>query len=163
MGYYQAGDYRTYGYGGDPGFLSSVWKGIKTVGKIALGIPIKPAAAAPPIMRPPPRLPPPPPTFPPPRGRGGGFFPGVGTGIAAGAVVPAPRPGPAQVIPQAGCCPPGYHISKTTGACVRNRRMNPCNPKALRRAIRRVDGFGRLAKRMGYVKRSTTRRRSPCK
>ncbi len=42
----------------------------------------------------------------------------------------------------------GFHISKTTGALVRNRRMRVTNPRALRRAIRRATGFARLAKRV---------------
>jgi hypothetical protein len=44
-------------------------------------------------------------------------------------------------------CAPGYHISKRTGACVRNRRMNVTNPRALRRALRRAQGFSKLARR----------------
>jgi hypothetical protein len=40
----------------------------------------------------------------------------------------------------------GMHISKRTGHMVRNRRMNPCNGRALRRAIRRAHAFERLAK-----------------
>lgn len=52
----------------------------------------------------------------------------------------------------AGGCPKGYHIShskhaKHFGQCVRNRRMNVCNPKALRRSIRRARGFTKLAMR----------------
>jgi len=42
----------------------------------------------------------------------------------------------------------GMHISKRTGRMVRNRRMNPCNGRALRRAIRRAHAFERLAKRV---------------
>lgn len=56
-------------------------------------------------------------------------------------------PTPTAAMAPAGCCPPGYHLSKTTGACVRNRRMNVANPKALRRSLRRVAGFGKLAQR----------------
>jgi hypothetical protein len=49
-----------------------------------------------------------------------------------------------------GACPKGFHISKSKysksyGACVRNRHMNPCNPRALRRAVRRATRFTRLA------------------
>jgi hypothetical protein len=47
-----------------------------------------------------------------------------------------------------GGCPKGFHISKkgrSAGACVRNRHMNPCNPRALRRAIRRATRFTKLA------------------
>jgi hypothetical protein len=40
----------------------------------------------------------------------------------------------------------GFHISRKTGKMVKNRHMNPCNPRALRRAIRRAHSFERLAK-----------------
>ncbi len=54
-----------------------------------------------------------------------------------------------------GCCPPGYHLNKTMtrlghppgSTCVRNRAMNVANPRALRRSIRRVSGFAKLAAR----------------
>jgi hypothetical protein len=39
----------------------------------------------------------------------------------------------------------GMHISKKTGALVRNRHMRVTNPRALRRAIRRAHGFAKLA------------------
>lgn len=39
----------------------------------------------------------------------------------------------------------GFHVSKKTGRVVRNRRMNVCNPRALRRSLRRAHGFARLA------------------
>lgn len=42
----------------------------------------------------------------------------------------------------------GFHISKRTGAMVKNRRMRVTNPRALRRAIRRSVGFARLARRV---------------
>ncbi len=49
---------------------------------------------------------------------------------------------------QAGCCPTGYHMAKDgSGRCVRNRSMNVANPRALRRSLRRVAGFGKLAQR----------------
>lgn len=38
------------------------------------------------------------------------------------------------------------------GSRRRYRRMNPTNPKALRRAIRRVQRFGEFARAMGYSK-----------
>ncbi len=44
----------------------------------------------------------------------------------------------------------GFHISRRTGALVRNRRMRVTNPRALRRAIRRATGFARLARRVLY-------------
>jgi hypothetical protein len=46
----------------------------------------------------------------------------------------------------------GFHHCKSKKGCkhgewVRNRRMNVCNPRALRRAIRRTHGFAKLAMR----------------
>lgn len=50
------------------------------------------------------------------------------------------------------CCK-GFHVAKTKdpnspsfGKCVRNRRMNALNPKALRRSTRRLSSFNRMAK-----------------
>jgi len=44
--------------------------------------------------------------------------------------------------------PAGYHLDKATRSrWVRNRRMNIANPRALRKAMRRVSGFEKLAKR----------------
>ena len=61
--------------------------------------------------------------------------------------------------PGAGGCRPnpccaGQHLNKTKGCdgappgtkCVSNRRMDPLNPRALRRAIRRAKGFERFVK-----------------
>jgi hypothetical protein len=47
----------------------------------------------------------------------------------------------------------GYHMS-ATGTWVKNRRMNVTNPRALRRSIRRVSGFGKLVHR---IKRAVAR------
>jgi hypothetical protein len=46
--------------------------------------------------------------------------------------------------------PKGFHLCKSKHGCkrgqfVRNRHMNVCNPRALRRAIRRAHGFAKLA------------------
>jgi len=58
-----------------------------------------------------------------------------------------------------GCCPSGFHFNKQTSTaratfgappgsiCVRNRSMNVANPRALRRGLRRVSGFAKLAAR----------------
>lgn len=35
------------------------------------------------------------------------------------------------------------------------RRMNPLNPRALRRSLRRIEGFRRFARRAGFVPRGT--------
>jgi hypothetical protein len=49
-----------------------------------------------------------------------------------------------------GCAPKGFHLCKSKHGCksgqfVRNRHMNPCNPRALRRAVRRATRFTKLA------------------
>jgi len=157
------GDYKTYGYAGDPGWLSGLWKGIKKIAPAIIGTmiggPIGGAIGAgvgagrtPPIM----------PqaaqgmiggaiTFPggtrvsgalpmPTGGRGG-------KGSRFGPYVPPP---PAGLLggPAAGCVPSGWHYVKSgEGYLVRNRRMNVANPRALRRSMRRVQGFEKLAKR----------------
>ena len=138
------GDYKTYGYAGDPGFLSSLWKVAKKVvvpfvggllggpAGIAIGTAVvspKPAPAALPS--------------PPPGTIGGAIsFPG-GTSVSLARV-----PGAAAGAPAAGGQPAGYHLDKATRSrWVRNRRMNVANPRALRKAMRRVQGFEKLAKR----------------
>jgi len=165
MSYYQRpmGDYKTYGYAGDPGFLSSLWKGIKKIAPTIIGGliggPVGMAVGA----------------------AGGGSnggkpgraltvpgtmtgavgFPGgmqIGGSYVPGAIVPgqgrlppftATGPG---VLPAGGrggvCAPSGYHFAKDgSGRMVRNRRMNVANPKALRRSLRRVQGFEKLVRR----------------
>ena len=178
MSYYQsqAGDYKTYGYAGDPGFLSSLWRGVKKIAAPILGGMIAGpwgaaigAAAVAPKPRPP-------------------SFPGVGQ-AAMGFTIAAP-PGwkypPPKVVPgagargpsmpgwvspttkgmtfppgQAGVCPSGYHYAKDgSGRLVRNRRMNVANPRALRRSMRRVQGFEKLARRtITFTRRVKMRKR----
>jgi len=142
------GDYKTYGYAGDPGWLSRIWGGIKRVvrpviggliggpiGQVVAGA-VGGAAGAGAVQRAPA------PT--PPAGTIGGAVSFPGGVTVSGAVVP--RIGPGAVA--AGACPTGYHLDKATGTrWVRNRRMNIANPKALRKAMRRVSGFEKLAKR----------------
>jgi len=157
------GDYKTYGYAGDPGWLSSIWKGIKKIAPAIIGgIVGGPAGAligaagsgggAKPMQMP---------AIP---GTVGGAisFPGgvsVQGAYQRQAVVPykypraiagqvrPPTPGtPAGYMP--GAVPSGYHYAKDgSGRLVRNRRMNVANPRALRRSMRRVQGFEKLAKR----------------
>jgi len=148
------GDYKTYGYAGDPGFLSSLWKGIKRIapriigmavggpvgavitgatiggGIIAATKPSRPAIA------------------PPPGSIGGAVsFPG-GTTVSVAGVLPSHAAVGAHA-------PAGYHLDKATKSrWVRNRRMNIANPRALRKAMRRVQGFEKLAKRtISFTKR----------
>lgn len=91
------------------------------------------------------------------RGAGTAAVVSAAGGLALGPGVPLPGgrrlnvrnalPGGRPLISQSQC-PPGYHLDKTYGEkCVRNRRLNPTNPAALRRALRRVQGFGALASR----------------
>ncbi len=161
MSYYQRpmGDYKTYGYAGDPGFLSSLWKGIKTVGKMLF----TPALPTPGL---------PPPVYMPQAPAPSGFMPGVGArGPAmAGFRLPATGAGgrmitgPGAVAAVDGTCPVGYHLDKATRSrCVRNRRMNIANPRALRRSMRRVQGFEKLAKRtIRFTRRVKMKTKAPC-
>ncbi len=164
MSYYARpmGDYKTYGYAGDPGFLSSLWKGIKKIAPAIIGGFVGGPAGA---------------IIGGTAGGGGGggkqmtvpgqfggavSFPGgtqVGLGFQAGTPMvpgqgrlpPFTAAGPG-VLPAGGrggtMMPSGYHWAKDgSGRIVRNRRMNVANPKALRRAMRRASGFEKLARR----------------
>jgi len=146
MSYYRSpmGDYKTYGYQGDPGFLSSLWKGIKAVGKVVLGIPPKPVPQViAPIMA------------GSAAGAGMSFVaqqypPGFGAtgGALYGRGGSAMGPMGKDITPYGAAPPRGYHLAKDgSGRYVRNRRMNVANPRALRKAMRRVQGFEKLAKR----------------
>ncbi len=173
MGYYQQGDYSTGGYGygrGDPGFLSSLWKGVKKIaGPVLGGLIGGPIGAVigggiggrstPPIA------PPMAPQIPASQE----YYTRLGPFTQQSRkITPVPRfvgtPGVTPLaiahgggmVNSAGCCPVGYHLDKKTGTrCVRNRRMNTCNPRALRRAMRRVQGFEKLAKRTIVFTRRT--------
>jgi len=157
------GDYKTYGYAGDPGWLSSIWKGIKKIAPTVIGGIIGgPVGMAVGGMG----------------GGGGGGKPGkaltvpgtfqgtvgfpggmsVSGGYVPGVMVPGQGRLPpftatgAGVLPMGGrggsVCPSGYHFAKDgSGRLVRNRRMNVANPKALRRSLRRVQGFEKLVRR----------------
>jgi len=154
------GDYKTYGYAGDPGWLSSIWKGIKKVAPAIIGGIVGGPAGA--IIgaaggggggKPTPNVP----MTIPGTMAGGVTFPG-GTGIQLGYVPGQMTRAQAQQMPgkfaggrpgaTGGMCPTGYHYAKDgSGRMVRNRRMNIANPRALRRAMRRVQGFEKMAKR----------------
>jgi hypothetical protein len=153
VSYYRGDYYRGDYYRGDPGFLSFIKKGIGAVagfipgvgGLVAKGIaghlpggssalkgavaragtvvakhPVLSAAAA------------------------------AGTVGAIGSLTMRPMPGAAAGVIAPGMAGGmrGFHISKRTGAMVRNRRMRVTNVRALRRAIRRCTGFAHLAKRV---------------
>lgn len=49
-------------------------------------------------------------------------------------------------------CPSGFHPAKDgSGRCVRNRRMNPLNPRAFRRSVRRLKGARRFAREVEKI------------
>ncbi len=142
------GDYATYGYAGDPGWLSSLWKvvkkPVKTVVGGLIGGPvgafIAGTATGSVLAK---TKTPAPPTTPPPGSIGGAVsFPG-GTTLSVAGVLPSHAAIGAHM-------PAGYHLRKDKrlpAKWVRNRRMNIANPRALRKAMRRVQGFEKLAKR----------------
>ena len=141
------GDYKTYGYAGDPGFLSSLWKKIKKplirgagllIGGPIGGLITAATVAGGVVAATKPR---PPAITPPPGSIGGAVsFPG-GTTVSVAGVLPSHAAVGAHA-------PAGYHLDKATKSrWVRNRRMNIANPRALRKAMRRVQGFEKLAKR----------------
>lgn len=81
---------------------------------------------------------------------------GIGAATAASQLIDLGVPGPgifSSSLPRGarpmvdGMCPAGYHPNKQDGLggpagtyCVRNRRMNPLNPRAANRSIRRIKG-----------------------
>jgi len=178
MSYYARpmGDYKTYGYAGDPGWLSSIWKGIKKVAIPLLGGIVGGPIGA--VMT---------------AGAGGGGKPQPGTALtlpgtfggavafpggmsvsgsfAPGAMIPGTGRLPpftangAGVLPAGGrggqLMPSGYHFAKDgSGRIVRNRRMNVANPRALRRSMRRVQGFEKLARRtISFTRRVKMKKR----
>jgi len=170
------GDYKTYGYAGDPGWLSGLWKGIKKVAPAIIGGLVGGPAGA--IIgaaggsgKPTPNVPM---TIP---GTVGGAisFPGgmsistayqPGTAVGPRRLPPYTARGPG-VLPYGGTgvppgmMPSGYHYAKDgSGRIVRNRRMNVANPRALRRAMRRAQGFEKLARRaINFNKRVRPARR----
>jgi hypothetical protein len=76
---------------------------------------------------------------------------------AAGALGALGGAGVERMMAPGAAAPKGYHLCKSmrgrhprpckTGEFVRNRHMNVCNPRALRRALRRAHGFTKLAMR----------------
>lgn len=165
MSYYMRpqGDYKTYGYAGDPGFLSGLWKIAKKIAPIfggPIGIAVGAAGTALQVLNQPGA----------PKTGGGGLqtvqgipvagsitMPG-GLQLRAGAMIPGRGRLPPFTAQGAGVLagggrggsmvPSGYHYAKDgSGRLVRNRRMNVANPRALRKAMRRVQGFEKLAKR----------------
>lgn len=172
------GDYKTYGYAGDPGWLSSIWKGIKKIAPTIvgglIGGPVGAViGAAGGGSKPTPQVPMTVPgtvggaiSFPGGTSIGMGYQPTVG-GAGGRRLPPYTASGPG-VLPYGGTgvppgmMPSGYHYAKDgSGRIVRNRRMNVANPRALRRAMRRAQGFEKLAKRaINFNKRVRPARKS---
>lgn len=143
MSYYTGqGDY--YSGKGDPGLISSIGSIVGAVGSViggpagVVGSVIKRVTGG---SRP---------AAPPVRGlaRPTGGIPSIPTPGIVGA---AQRlvPGGASGYQSGGCgCGTGHHMDKATGTrCVKNRKTNYTNPKALSRATKRVDGFVTVAKK----------------
>jgi len=172
MSYYQPqmGDYKTYGYAGDPGFLSKLWKGFKkvarfipgpigTIARVAAGAGVAVAAGSA-LKRREQRVATPP-IFPSVTSFPGGSMTRFGLAARAYPGKPFALPSPAQMGAPGEPCPTGYHLAKDgSGRWVRNRRMNIANPRALRRAMRRVQGFEKLAKRtITFTRRTRLKKR----
>lgn len=143
MGYYQGDFYR-----GDPGFFSFLGNIAKTAVGFIPGVgPIASKALS----------------LIPAGGRGGRAIQKVGAAIikhpvlsaagAAGALAVGAGMG-GRALGRAGMVPAGmrgYHIErkgKHAGQMIKNRRMNPYNPRALRRAVRRAHAFAHMAKKI---------------
>ena len=146
MGYYMGDFYR--GYRGDPGFFSflgglakkavgfipgvgpALSAGISAVGSLKKGSAMVKAVAAPMVTR----------------GVGAVMrHPVLSAAGAAGAVMTAA--GAAHMVHRGSSAAAGMAAPMAGGHMVggRRKRMNVCNPKALRRAIRRTHGFAKLA------------------
>jgi len=163
---------------GDPSWLTGLWGAVKPILGAAAGAWLgAELGMAPPgqVMGPPG----PKPTFPvgypgatPGIVGGNVTFPG-GTNLGLGFMTPgqgrlppftATGPG---VLPGGGrggaLVPSGYHFAKNgSGKLVRNRRMNVANPRALRRSMRRVAGFEKLAKRTIQFTRRVKLKKKVC-
>jgi hypothetical protein len=159
MSYYMGDFYRGDFYRGDPGFFGSLFGGIK---RIAGAVLPGPAGA---LVR----------AIP---GGGSGTLAARGASAAArvaGQAAAAVRghpvlsaAGAAGVIGGAlgrrtspyqepltpiGSMPysRGYHVSRKTGKVVKNRHMRVTNVKALRRSLRRIHGFSRIARKVIHI------------
>ena len=145
---------------GDPGFFSFIGKALKTVGGIVPGIggvlqtvgglldPSRPRAVTPvgPIQLQATRPAVPVPGF---AGVAQRFLPGGASGFEC---------------PPGGGCPSGFRANRSAyflkdgtfvapgSRCVRIRRINPANGKAVRRAIRRENAFIGMAVKTGLVR-----------
>ncbi len=144
MAYYRGDYYRGHGRGdyyrgrrGDP-FWGALWTGIKAVGGALLGA--RPAATAPIVQAAPS------PAQTALATMSQGLAPGAGLIHRAPSMPTSMIPGSLRDAARS-MRTPVERVDPLTGMGMRRRRMNPANPRALRRSIRRVVGFGRLAMR----------------
>lgn len=123
-----------------------IGRAVGGAGRLALGVPVvSPGQAIVPAAVP---LPP----VPVRTGTGGRS----GFGLPPPIRVPAPPPLLGPGVRRVG----GHFVAG--GAARRRRRINPLNPRALRRSLRRIEGFRKFAMRAGFVPRSThVRKRFP--
>jgi hypothetical protein len=145
MGDYYAGDYYRMARG-DPGFFGFLGRAIKGVAGGVLGKVFPgglPQLGERGVVK----------RLPQVLGKVGPIVRKVGpiAGVAAGGAAIGALG--SRALAGAGGCPKGFHPCKSRygckrGDCVRNRRMNVCNPRALRRGIRRAAGFSKLARRV---------------
>ncbi len=167
------GDYGSGGYGRPQGDWASIWKGVKQIGGQLISGAVGGWLAGQGMGQDPIQVPP---TFPSPQAGappfgggqisfpGGGFPPGQFLVPGQGRLPPFTATGPG-VLPAGGrgggLVPSGYHYAKDGSMrIVRNRRMNIANPRALRRAMRRVQGFEKLAKRtISFTRRVRMKKR----
>ncbi len=158
------GDYASggYGYRGDPGLFGFVSKLIKPIWKVVkpLILPAGLGAAGAMVAAPPTAVT----VSQPPPVPGAGAMPGGGLLPAAGALLGGALAGWQGAPVAGGVCPVGYHPRKDRKLpfkCVRNRRMNIANPRALRRGMRRVQGFDKLARKtISFTRRVKMKKRS---
>lgn len=159
MSYYMRGDYyRGDYYRGDPGPFSFIEKAVKGVARAIVpgaGVAIdayravtnKPKASFTPAISPghPIAIP-----------EIGNMLKGAmklsPAGLAQSAIGAFLGP---QGVSSSNGCPRGFHPDKKTGTrCVRNRSMNPLNHRALKRGLRRAEGFEKIARRTVNALRS---------
>jgi hypothetical protein len=107
-----------------------------------------------------------------PYGVAGGVTIGGQNGITIGGRIAPTGYAPAGGAPAAGGAPRGYHLNKhALPACkshgavparsiyVRNRRMNPLNPRALRKALHREKAARKLMSKLHVFHRAAPARR----
>ena len=168
-------------HAGQQGDWGDVWAGVKSVGKAVLGGALANWATgwADDAMAPPPQFDPRAQKYGPIIQRPATMPGGSPVGLGPQAFLPPRLPGQGRLPPftatgpgvlpgggiQGYATPSGYHLAKDgSGKLVRNRRMNIANPRALRRAMRRVQGFEKLARRtISFTRRvKMKKRKAPC-